>query len=175
MSSLLSRYRLSRRTRCARASRAQLLMSSLAHKIRLVLTASVSLWASGMVTTPTSTSIASSTDVAYASASCLPRVIHPFPSVRRAIGLAHAAIDRGRSKGPIGRVYYGRCGSAYYALAFFRLPGFEFTDQPEAFSRRPNQRWHDLGDTGGKPAQVPLALRRAWHCGGQHATRCIGP
>jgi hypothetical protein len=65
--------------------------------------------------------------------------------------------------GPIGRVYYGRCGFVYWAQGFFRLPGLGFTDQPEVFRRAPQGRWRDIGDTGGA-RRVPLPLWRAWGC-----------
>jgi hypothetical protein len=72
-----------------------------------------------------------------------------------------------KTSGPVGRVYYGRCPKAYYALASFRLktPQLDFgtQDQPERFKRRVGGRWRDLGDTGGFVCEAaPKALLRLW-------------
>lgn len=75
------------------------------------------------------------------------------------------------ARGPVGRVYYGRCGARYYAFAGFkhRINGMNFglQDQPERFRRRAHRRWHDRGDTGGDLCGLaPRALVSAWgfHC-----------
>ncbi|HEX6390007.1 MAG TPA: hypothetical protein VFZ89_11180 [Solirubrobacteraceae bacterium] len=71
------------------------------------------------------------------------------------------------TSGPVGRVYYGRCPKAYYALASFRYktPQLDFgtQDQPERFQRRVGGRWRDLGDTGGFVCEAaPKALLMLW-------------
>jgi hypothetical protein len=70
-------------------------------------------------------------------------------------------------RGPVGRVYVGRCGRTRWALASFsvRIRGtfFGTQDQPERFRRRPGRPWKDLGDTGGDPCGiVPKQLLVAW-------------
>jgi hypothetical protein len=72
-----------------------------------------------------------------------------------------------KTSGPVGRVYYGRCPKAYYALASFRFrtPQLDFgtQDQPERFQRRVGGRWRDRGDTGGFVCEAaPKALLRLW-------------
>lgn len=81
-----------------------------------------------------------------------------------------AALDTGeiRTSGPFGRVYYGRCPKAFYALATFhhktaRLD-FGAQDQPERFQRRVGGSWKDRGDTGGYVcAAAPRALLKLWN------------
>lgn len=69
--------------------------------------------------------------------------------------------------GPFGRVYYGRCPKAFYALATFRhrTPQVDFgsQDQPERFQRRVGGAWTDRGDTGGFLCEAaPKALLKLW-------------
>jgi hypothetical protein len=71
------------------------------------------------------------------------------------------------TSGPVGRVYYGRCPKAFYALASFRhrTPQVDFgtQDQPERFRRLVGGRWQDRGDTGGFVCEAaPMALLRLW-------------
>ncbi len=60
-------------------------------------------------------------------------------------------------------LYYGRCGSTYYAAASFRSPGAGLTDQPESF-KKSGSRWRDLGDGGCDPSNrdIPSSLKKIW-------------
>ncbi|MFN8132159.1 MAG: hypothetical protein U0R70_11490 [Solirubrobacteraceae bacterium] len=61
------------------------------------------------------------------------------------------------------KVRFGRCGSRYYAAAWFNFPGTGFTDQPEKFTRQRGRPWRLIGDTGGPILDgIPRALRNAW-------------
>jgi hypothetical protein len=69
--------------------------------------------------------------------------------------------------GPFGRVHYGRCAKAFYALASFRHKtrkvDFGAQDQPERFRRRVKGRWQDRGDTGGFVCDAaPKSLLKLW-------------
>lgn len=77
---------------------------------------------------------------------------------------AHDRITDREFSGPKGRVYHGRCGSRYYALANFKDPELGYQDQPEQFTRLAGHGWKDRGDTGGPPCdtRVPRALLRIW-------------
>ncbi len=69
-------------------------------------------------------------------------------------------------EGPLpGSVYYALDNSTgtYWALATFSVPPLGSQDQPEVFSKKPGEAWVDLGDSGGSPCQVPLAVRSAWN------------
>lgn len=71
------------------------------------------------------------------------------------------------TRGPLGHVYYGRCGSRFYALASFshRTPqqNFGTQDQPEHFKRAAHKRWQDKGDTGGDVCgTAPKELIQLW-------------
>jgi hypothetical protein len=73
-----------------------------------------------------------------------------------------------KTSGPVGRVYYGRCPKAFYALASFNheTPKVDFgiQDQPERFRRRLGGRWQDRGDTGGFVCEAaPKALLKLWN------------
>jgi hypothetical protein len=59
---------------------------------------------------------------------------------------------------------YGRCGTRYYALGWFKDAELGDQDQPERFTRLKGHGWKDLGDTGGPPCDTgfPKALLRAW-------------
>jgi hypothetical protein len=76
---------------------------------------------------------------------------------------AHERLTDREFSGPKGRVYYGRCGTTYYALASFKDAELGYTDQPERFSRKAGRSWKDRGDTGGDVcAAAPAALLRRW-------------
>ncbi|MEA2224718.1 MAG: hypothetical protein QOH83_3094, partial [Solirubrobacteraceae bacterium] len=73
-----------------------------------------------------------------------------------------------KTSGPVGRVYYGRCPKAFYALASFNhtTPKVDFgvQDQPERFRRRLGGPWQDRGDTGGFVCEAaPKALLKLWN------------
>jgi hypothetical protein len=73
-----------------------------------------------------------------------------------------------KTSGPVGRVYYGRCPKAFYALAVFnhKTPKLDFgvQDQPERFRRRVGGPWQDRGDTGGFVCDAaPKALLKLWN------------
>ena len=73
-----------------------------------------------------------------------------------------------KTSGPVGRVYYGRCPNAFYALASFnhttRKVDFGIQDQPERFRRRLGGPWQDRGDTGGFVCEAaPQALLKLWN------------
>lgn len=82
--------------------------------------------------------------------------------VRAQLAAAHKHKD-----GPIakGSVYYGRCGSTYYAIATFSKA---LADQPEKFRKLPGSRWVDKGDgfengcDAGARRPIPKALVRLW-------------
>jgi len=81
-----------------------------------------------------------------------------------------ATLDAGkiRTTGPFGRVYYGRCPKAFYALATFHHKtakvDFGGQDQPERFQRRVGGAWTDRGDTGGYVCEAaPRALLKLWN------------
>jgi hypothetical protein len=113
-----------------------------------------------------------------AAASC--HVLHASKTLRHTLRTVHVrslrkSVDKPfKVRGPIGRVYYGRCGSTRYALAGFShtIGGTYFgqQDQPERFRRRDAGRWRDRGDTGGDVCGdfvAPAELRRLWRlpCG----------
>ncbi|HEX8745459.1 MAG TPA: hypothetical protein VF712_20205 [Thermoleophilaceae bacterium] len=77
---------------------------------------------------------------------------------------AHERLTDREFSGPKGRVYHGRCGTAYYALANFKDAELGYQDQPERFTRRAGHRWKDRGDTGGPVCDtgVPRALLHRW-------------
>ena len=77
---------------------------------------------------------------------------------------AHDRITEREFSGPKGRVYHGRCGTRYYALASFKDPELGYQDQPEQFTRLSGHGWKDRGDTGGPVCDtaVPRALLRRW-------------
>lgn len=73
-----------------------------------------------------------------------------------------------KTSGPVGRVYYGRCPKAFYALASFnhKTPRVDFgiQDQPERFRRRLGGPWQDRGDTGGFVCEAaPRPLLKLWN------------
>jgi hypothetical protein len=73
-----------------------------------------------------------------------------------------------KTSGPVGRVYYGRCPKAFYALAVFthKTPKVDFgvQDQPERFRRSVGGPWQDRGDTGGFVCEAaPKALLKLWN------------
>jgi hypothetical protein len=91
------------------------------------------------------------------------------PRLKSALLRAHRATqdDETRTTGPFGRVYYGRCPRAFYALATFhhRTPKVDFgaQDQPERLQRRIGGGWSDRGDTGGFVCEAaPRALLKLW-------------
>lgn len=62
------------------------------------------------------------------------------------------------------KLYYGRCGTTYYAdLSLFgsKTGG---TDQPGQFRRKPGGKWKIIGDGGCDPsnAQIPSKLKKLW-------------
>jgi hypothetical protein len=72
------------------------------------------------------------------------------------------------TSGPFGRVYYGRCPKAFYALATFHHKtarvDFGGQDQPERFQRNVGADWKDRGDTGGYVCEAaPRALLKLWN------------
>lgn len=81
-----------------------------------------------------------------------------------------ATLDAGeiRTTGPFGRVYYGRCPKAFYALATFHHKtakvDFGGQDQPERLQRKVGGVWKDRGDTGGYVCEAaPRALLKLWN------------
>jgi hypothetical protein len=112
------------------------------------------------------------------AASC--HALHASKKLRHTLRSVHVQnlrknVDKPfKVRGPIGRVYYGRCGTAFYALASFSqtIGGTFFgqQDQPERFRRKAGGRWRDRGDTGGDVCGnfvAPAELRRLWRlpCG----------
>jgi hypothetical protein len=106
-----------------------------------------------------------------AQASC--QALQPTRALRRTLRRVHVrtllvGTDVSvRVRGPLGRVYYGRCGGTRYALAsFWHVIGgtnFGTQDQPERFRRRAGRRWMDRGDTGGQVCGTfPAPLIAAW-------------
>src|SRR5690349_7230182 len=82
------------------------------------------------------------------------RALAADAQVRRALRGSHLAAARrsgnhAHIRGPLGRVYLGRCGTKMYAAATFSMPVVRTTDQPEMFVRRAHRAWRDLGDSGG--------------------------
>lgn len=62
-----------------------------------------------------------------------------------------------------GKVLYGRCGTRYYAAAYFNFPVTGPTDQPEKFTRRRGGPWRLIGDSGDPILYgIPRALRNKW-------------
>jgi hypothetical protein len=91
------------------------------------------------------------------------------PKLKSTLLRTHRATQDEKTKttGPFGRVYYGRCPRAFYALATFhhRTPRVDFgaQDQPERFYRRIGGGWTDRGDTGGFVCEAaPKALLKLW-------------
>ena len=99
---------------------------------------------------------------APASSSC--KVLKVTSDLKSDLHDAHARLTDRPFSGPKGRVYYGRCGTRYYALASFKDEDLGYTDQPEQFTRRAGHGWKDRGDTGGPPCdtRVPRALLKLW-------------
>ncbi len=103
-----------------------------------------------------------------ASAGC--RVLPVTPALKATLLRVHRATIRSAGStttGPVGRVYYGRCPRAFYALASFRLktPQLDFgtQDQPERFRRLVGRAWQDQGDTGGFVCEAaPKRLLALW-------------
>jgi hypothetical protein len=93
------------------------------------------------------------------------------PALRSTLLRVHrATITRKdmKTSGPVGRVYYGRCPKAFYALASFNHKtakvDFGIQDQPERFRRRLGGPWQDRGDTGGFVCDAaPKALLKLWN------------
>jgi hypothetical protein len=84
--------------------------------------------------------------------------------LRAKLTAAHARPREGAiSKGSI---YYGRCGSTYYAIASFSKA---LADQPEKFRKLAGHGWVDKGDgfedgcSAGARWPVPKALVALWH------------
>ncbi len=62
-----------------------------------------------------------------------------------------------------GKVLFGRCGTRYYAAAYFNFPLTGPTDQPEKFTRRRGGPWRLIGDSGDPILYgIPRALRNKW-------------
>jgi hypothetical protein len=96
-------------------------------------------------------------------------VLPVTPALRSTLLRVHRATQSAdtRTAGPVGRLYYGRCAKAFYALASFthKTPQVDFgaQDQPERFRRRVGGRWEDRGDTGGFVCEAaPRALLKLW-------------
>jgi hypothetical protein len=85
-------------------------------------------------------------------------------TLRTDLRKAHERVTDREFSGPKGRVYHGRCGTTYYALAQFKDAELGYQDQPERFTRRAGHGWKDRGDTGGTVCEtgVPRALLRRW-------------
>jgi hypothetical protein len=104
---------------------------------------------------------------ARAAATC--HKLAPTHRLRTTLRRVHRrALPAGtHARGPVDRVFYGRCGRRLYAFASFRhrVNGVNFgtQDQPERFRRRTHHRWRDRGDTGGDLCGLaPPVLLRAW-------------
>jgi hypothetical protein len=96
-------------------------------------------------------------------------VLPVTPALKSTLLRVHRATQRDGTKttGPFGRIYYGRCAKAFYALASFRHRtakiDFGAQDQPERFRRRVKGRWKDRGDTGGFVCEAaPRPLLKLW-------------
>jgi len=96
-------------------------------------------------------------------------VLPVTPALKATLLRVHRATQNVDTKttGPFGRVYYGRCAKAFYALASFhhKTPQVDFgaQDQPERLRRRVGGRWEDHGDTGGFVCEAaPKALLTLW-------------
>jgi hypothetical protein len=112
------------------------------------------------------------------------RVVEPTRNLRRTLRRVHVRTLRRqiehpiRIRGPLGRVYYGRCGATRYALATFshKIGGLDLgtQDQPKRFRRLRGGRWRDRGDTGGLVCTgvAPRQLIQLW---GFDCTRVSGP
>jgi len=93
------------------------------------------------------------------------------PALKSTLLRVHRAtitVSEMKTSGPVGRVYYGRCPKAFYALATFnhKTPKVDFhvQDQPERFRRRNGGRWQDRGDTGGFVCEAaPKPLLKLWN------------
>jgi hypothetical protein len=101
---------------------------------------------------------------AGAGAADICQQLTPTKHVKKNLRAAHARLTDRKFSGPKGRVYYGRCGTKrWYALATFKDAKTGTGDQPEQFLRKPHQRWHDRGDTGGDVCgAAPRQLTRLW-------------
>ena len=77
---------------------------------------------------------------------------------------AHERLTDREFSGPKGRVYHGRCGTRYYALASFKDAELGYQDQPEQLTRLAGHGWKDRGDTGGPvcDTRVPRELLHRW-------------
>lgn len=95
--------------------------------------------------------------------SCKARNLKVTAALRADIAAAHKKVDTNQPDSGPTKVYYGHCGSRYWALGTFKDPQLGTTDQPEAFSRQPDQPWKDLGDTGGDLSKIPAPLLKVWH------------
>jgi hypothetical protein len=96
-------------------------------------------------------------------------VLPVTPALKSTLLRVHRAAqsDHTKTTGPFGRIYYGRCAKAFYALASFRHKtrevDFGAQDQPERFRRRVKGRWQDRGDTGGFVCEAaPKSLLKLW-------------
>ncbi|HEY1360461.1 MAG TPA: hypothetical protein VGF21_19330 [Thermoleophilaceae bacterium] len=91
--------------------------------------------------------------------------LHATGKLKKALRKAHKRLTDRPFSGPRkGSVYYGRCGSRYYALASFKDKEGGYQDQPERFRRKKHHRWKDYGDTGGDGcgAPTPRKLLQLW-------------
>lgn len=73
------------------------------------------------------------------------------------------AAHKGKATFVKGSLFYGKCGSTYYAAATFTAKGVGTTDQPESF-KKSGGTWKDLGDGGCDPSnhQIPSSLKKIW-------------
>jgi hypothetical protein len=123
-----------------------------------------------IVAVPVAPSSAGSGNNLQPAAAC--QLLRSNSHLRRTLKRVHVKFQRKSNpsistKGPLGRVYYGRCGSTFYALASFshRTPqqNLGTQDQPEHFTRAVHGRWRDKGDTGGDVCgTAPHELIQLW-------------
>jgi hypothetical protein len=112
---------------------------------------------------------ASSPPRADGARACVPHVLKATRQLRHKLRAVHLKLLRKSGgntdfTGPVGRVYYGRCGhGTFWAAASLKDSRLGTQDQPEIFNRKPGHAWRDRGDTGGDvAARVPAPLARAW-------------
>ena len=115
-----------------------------------------------LITTTLAVALIALPTTAPAASSC--KNLKVTKTLKRELHDVHDRLTDQEFTGPEGRVYYGRCGTRYYALASFEDADLGFQDQPEQFTRVAGHSWKDRGDTGGPvcDTRVPRALLHVW-------------
>jgi hypothetical protein len=101
---------------------------------------------------------------AGAALTCLART--PYHGLRTTL-LRLATAGSGQ-KLTFRKLYYGNCGTTFYADLFLFGSKTGDTDQPGQFSRKAGGKWRNIGDGGCDPTntQIPSKLKRLWKvCG----------